>query len=383
MELIISTFGVLFALAVGTFFLVLPVGLVIWAMKRHSKRKETFARTAGTLGLTLKNGQLLVGARNGVLVDVAHVTEGHGDNRSNHTYVDAAIDPPLRLGLSLRSQGWMGSALGEVFGKGLTLGDPAFDRDFRVSAAERDGATALLIPEARRALAEIRSRYQSLSVVDDEVRIKFSGWIVDAHRLGLALDAVARLSAGLAAARRAMGPTERERAVVDIWGQVAAQAGWAFHADELSLTGAVEGVTFQVVPTLSSSGWSTRFRVSLGRPLGVDLQLRKEGSLAAVGRFLGFHDIRVGDPRFDDAFSIKGSNADAVRHVLGDPALREQLLTLLKSARTLTAGDDYVEAIAHGLIDQPPALRSSLEMVAGVAVGLRARVDAPSVGAYR
>ncbi len=362
---------------------VLFVFLFVWVFRQHEQSAKRFTAAAPTLGLTPEGQRRLVGVRSGVHVRVRHVREGSSDNRSSWTYVEATIDPPLRLGMRVHAQGWLGSAFSELTGKDIPVGDPSFDRDFAVSAVEQSEMARFLNAEFRRALATVRVQYRSLWLTDDEVLIKLKGWKVDARTLGPALDAAVNLSSGALAARRAMGPTARERAVIDSWSRVATESGWAFDREQLSLTGAVGRAKFQVVPVLNRSGWSTRFRVSFDRPLGVDLQLRKQGAFSAVGRFLGVQDIVIGDPRFDDSFTVKGSNPDGVRHVLDDEALRTDLLTLLGAARTLEVGDNHVEATAHGLVDQAPSLRHSLDLVAAVARGLRARVDAPAVGAYR
>ncbi|MBW2462620.1 MAG: hypothetical protein JRH11_13305 [Deltaproteobacteria bacterium] len=367
-------------------FLLVPaalIGLVVWLVRRNMRRADLFAQAAGPLGLSPEGQRRLVGVRSGVHVRLRHVHEGSSDNRSSWTYVEATIDPPLRLGARINAQGWLGAAFSELVGKDISVGDPSFDRDFSVGAIEEDEIARFLNPEFRRDLSGIRARYPSLWVTDDEVLLKFSGWVTDAHRLGLALDAAVGLSSGALAARRAMGPTARERAVIDSWSRVAMESGWAFDREQLALTGAVDRASFQVVPVLNRSGWSTRFRVSFDRPLGVDLQLRKQGAFSAVGRFFGVQDIVIGDPRFDDSFTVKGSNPDGVRRVLDDEALRGQLLTLLAAAKSFEVGDNHVEALAHGLVDQAPSLRHSLDLVAEVARGLRARVDAPAVGAYR
>jgi hypothetical protein len=46
-----------------------------------------------------------------------------------------------------------------------------------------------------------------------------------------------------------------------------------------------------------------------------------------IARLLGMQDIQVGDPAFDRAFVIQGSDEDAVRELFGDAALRAAILT--------------------------------------------------------
>jgi len=381
--LIIIGFFALVAIAVLASFALFG-GLIFWVVKRASWSADRLVKIGQTLGLAAEGNRRLAGLRNGVHVCVRHVTEGSGDNKSSWTYAEAEIDPPLRLGLNLRRKGWLGTAWSELFGaSGIAVGDPAFDADFTINAIEAGDVPRLFDADLKAALVHAHGTLQRLWITDDKVHASFSGFSTDQTKITLYLDSVIRLAQIAQVSRRRMGPTAREREVQSAWGAIAQMSGWRFDPETLVLEGESGRHRFTVVPTLGKSGWSTRFRVSFDRGLGVALILRKEFALAAVGRLFGMTDIEVGEARFDSAFRVKGSDPDAVKHILGDTKVRESLLHLLSAARKLEVHDDCIDATAQGLISDQAALSHSLSLVVEVAEGLRSRIDAPRVGAYR
>jgi len=382
-----EVFAVTLALACGLAALALPIGLIVWAMGRPKRLKRRLFVAGEQLGMQLRvDGyrRSLHGWRDGVEVRVRHVTEGSGDNKSSWTYVEALLDPPLRLGLNARARGWLGAALGDLFGEQLTVGDVELDRSFSLRAIEASELPRFLGDAALRdIMIRARSVARRFWMTDDVVHVSFSGYTTQAGRLESALKWVVAVAKEAERARRAMGPTAREQRVIDVWTPLAQQEGWTFDRESLAMGGERERIRIQVVPQLGPKGWSTRFRAELPRPLGVDLRLSRQGTLSALGRLFGMQDIEVGDHRFDGAFVVKGIGAEQVRAVLANQQLRDRLVDLLGKARSLDVQDTHVDAVAQGLVSEARDVRACVDKVATIAELLLASVQAPSEGAYR
>lgn len=58
------------------------------------------------------------------------------------------------------------------------------------------------------------------------------------------------------------------------------------------------------------------------------LHIGREGRLGALREKLGITDIHIGDADFDRTFSVRGSDADVVRAVIGQPHIQDAIWTL-------------------------------------------------------
>ncbi len=87
----------------------------------------------------------------------------------------------------------------------------------------------------------------------------------------------------------------------------------------------------------------TRLFVDLGG-IGPELKVHvyPEGFFSRVGKVLGSQDIQLGDPAFDEAFMIKGSDEAKVKLFL-----TEQVKNALRQLRHLS-GADYVDVATDG-----------------------------------
>jgi len=104
----------------------------------------------------------------------------------------------------------------------------------------------------------------------------------------------------------------------------------------------------------------------LGVPLrtAVSFAVSPEGVLSRLGKLVGMQDLQIGHGDFDRAFVVKGSDERAVRSVLDDAGIRQQLLDQrggvfgLRPATDPEAGargELYFEMV--GLIRDPERLR--------------------------
>lgn len=70
----------------------------------------------------------------------------------------------------------------------------------------------------------------------------------------------------------------------------------------------------------------TRIRAPYVNPEGLRFTVYRKGLFSEVGKLLGMQDIEVGDPEFDEAFIVKGTDEAKVRELFADPEVRSLLL---------------------------------------------------------
>lgn len=95
--------------------------------------------------------------------------------------------------------------------------------------------------------------------------------------------------------------------------------------------------TFTVYDRYSSTTY-TRMRAPYVSPDGFRFTICRKGFWSALGKMLGMQDIEVGDPDFDDAFIVKGSNECKVVELFADSNLRS--LIMVQPDIRLTVKDD-------------------------------------------
>lgn len=67
----------------------------------------------------------------------------------------------------------------------------------------------------------------------------------------------------------------------------------------------------------------TRFRAPYVNPDGFRFRIYRRSVVSCLGKALGMQDIEVGDPSFDEAFIIKGSDEARVRQLFSNAKIRE------------------------------------------------------------
>ncbi len=80
------------------------------------------------------------------------------------------------------------------------------------------------------------------------------------------------------------------------------------------------------VSTGKSSMTYTRMRAPYVNPEGFRFTVYRKGLFSELGKLLGMQDIEVGDPEFDEAFIVKGTDESRVRELFADAEVRSLLL---------------------------------------------------------
>lgn len=116
-------------------------------------------------------------------------------------------------------------------------------------------------------------------------------------------------------------------------------------------------------------GWNLWIeRVDLGAR--TTLSLQRKGASDVVRAALGDHDIAVGDAAFDEAFVVRGGDADVVKGVFVDGVVRDAVRAVFDRGlvRDVRLGDDgvlFVDAVRPGELDADEArwlLSASLQL---------------------
>lgn len=81
----------------------------------------------------------------------------------------------------------------------------------------------------------------------------------------------------------------------------------------------------------------TRMRAPYVNPEGLRFTVYRKGLFSELGKLLGMQDVEVGDPEFDGAFIVKGTDESRVRELFADPEVRA--LTMAQPQFHLTVKD--------------------------------------------
>lgn len=152
---------------------------------------------------------------------------------------------------------------------------------------------------------------------------------------------------------------------VATWREFAAEMGLDFVVGKgMSrpvLTGSVDGFPVMIDTYVQRSGNNsttyTRYRVTYP-PLGMHLQLARQGAFSAITKLFGQQDVEVGDDSFDDAFTIKTDDPARLRALM-TPSVRSGLTRLVASHPTAVITDDNAEITRSRFESKPDVLRST------------------------
>ncbi len=109
----------------------------------------------------------------------------------------------------------------------------------------------------------------------------------------------------------------------------------------------------------------TRIIMEVDNPIGLSVELSKEGAFAKVAQSLGAKDIQTGDAALDKALAIRGEPEDAVIRLLTAEALRQPLLSAQKLDLRL-AGEELQYRLP-GVENDTGRLRGAFDLLAALA----------------
>lgn len=130
-------------------------------------------------------------------------------------------------------------------------------------------------------------------------------------------------------------------------------------------------------PSTPSSCTYTRMRAPYVNPEGFRFTIYRQGLLSGLGKLLGMQDIEVGDPEFDEAFIVQGTNESRVRELFAVPKLRALVLEQPQIQLTVKEsqgwfGPSYPEGVDElhfqvvGVIKEVDRLKALFDLFAAV-----------------
>lgn len=160
---------------------------------------------------------------------------------------------------------------------------------------------------------------------------------------------------------------------VQMWRDVAAELGLSIQVggglSRPVVTGNIGGLPVHIDTYVQRSGNSsttyTRYRVAYPH-LGFDLQLKRQGTFAAIVKMFGAQDVEVGDRLFDEAFVVKTNDPRRLRELM-TPSVRTGLLRLLASYGGVVIADDNISFSRSGFESNRDRLKSTIERLAATA----------------
>ena len=282
----------------------------------------------------------MVGMRNGahVVVDISwpssEGTAVKGRKRSTPTTdIVVAIDPPLLLGLHVRSVSFVemiGGGHGELEGK------------FATSAFMRERGAKLLEPFAPTLLA-LRNHADEVVVTDNVVHVGFRGRFFEASSLGHSIDSVIQTARGLAAQRVSMPDIEEELPYAE-WEAFATTLDLTFDSTRMKIEGEQNGVAVELRFCTANGKPYVAARARLPRSLGLGLRIGAQSADDGATVFFDDDtvDIEIGDPKFDETFVIEASDEGRARALLASPAIRHAALDIVRAGGDIVITDTSV-----------------------------------------
>lgn len=160
---------------------------------------------------------------------------------------------------------------------------------------------------------------------------------------------------------------------VETWRQVAATLGLSVAVGSgLSrpvLSGNIAGLPVKVDTYTQRSGNSnttyTRYRVYFP-PLGIGMQLKRQGMFSAVTKLFGSQDEEVGDDTFDETFVVKTDDPAKLRSLL-TPSVRSGLLQFTASYPHSTIKDNHIQVTAARFESKADRLESTVQRMVATA----------------
>ncbi len=131
--------------------------------------------------------------------------------------------------------------------------------------------------------------------------------------------------------RKIFGPSKKE-----VWRKLSEEVSGRFiegpflKADKVEVTHGEWTLTLDtyVVSTGKAAVVFTRMRAPYINPEGFRFTIYRHGIFSDIGKWFGMQDIEVGDPAFDDAFIIKGTQPSQAVSLFSDARLRSLISSL-------------------------------------------------------
>jgi hypothetical protein len=311
-------------------------------------QNQAWTRLGEKLGLVSDGPWLMRGRRHGQAVQLRRAAEAQGSTEAWDVQCIAEL-PFLNLGLCIRGRE-QGSEASQVAGQG------AFDAAFVVEAADPERVRAMLSCKTGDG-ADIVDlctwavlNEWALRVTDDAVVLSKRIDLQDEGEPGQALGMATRLAVRMLWARRVSLPSAWEQDVLRGWTALARARALELQPERLLMRGRVGAAACEVALVAFDVGtYGTVALAHLEKPLQVDLQLGRGGTISAFDRYMGMLDMHLG-VEFERLYSVRGCPPDRARRLMKAP-VRTALLALLRRGASIEVTDTTVRVEIGQVLD--------------------------------
>ncbi len=143
---------------------------------------------------------------------------------------------------------------------------------------------------------------------------------------------------------------------------------WRFRPPELTapVGDAAVFVDVYAVQVNNTRSLYTRYRARYAIGFGPRMKVYRAGFSGALGTMLGFEDVEIGEPRFDDAFIVRTADVEATRRAW-TPRAREAFLGPLDREGRVQTTREEVSYIRSGIDEDPAVVDAGVTLVGDLA----------------
>lgn len=141
---------------------------------------------------------------------------------------------------------------------------------------------------------------------------------------------------------------------------------WAPPTIEAPIGDALVHLDVHAVQVGNSRSVFTRTRADYVIGLGPKLKAYRDGWAGKLGTMLGFEDVALSDPAFDDAFVVRSADVEATRRAWTGRA-RSMMLEGVGSRGVVQTTQQRVTLLVPGVVDEPARLEAAMVVVGDLA----------------
>jgi hypothetical protein len=255
-----------------------------------------------------------------------------------HLTVYSRFEPPLDLGLSIRSRAQLPLPGGGRFA--AYTGDASFDRTHYVYADEAHRAAYLLSPALRAHLRHAQSFDGELLMTDQGIASQRVSGTNDDHWLQHCVHTVLRATEAVYTMREKIPAASLLSSYIPQWARFCQQNGLQLITAPLGMWGRIGGAeVYTYAVRTGEQRYELEVWLQFEQVLGLGLLVQPMRNVDRFKDFFGEVDHKLGDAAFDDTFLVRVSDAAGVDALLGAP-LRALLMRVHHEAGPLSLTDE-------------------------------------------
>ncbi len=254
----------------------------------------------------------------------------------------AALDPPLRMGLSIEREAFLDPARRLIgVGADIAIGDNAFDDAFAIRAIDADQVRSMIFDQRLSSAIWHANYLGRFWASDTHVVISRNGWDRNPEKVRDCVDAVYRVAQAFLAVRQNT-PGAWEADVHAAWGAISRTEDLSYDPKSTRLVGTIGNAWVQLDVTATPDGMGTSASMRFSQPLGIGLNISRAAATKALQLFFGKNKrVQSDHAAFDEMFVASAREPSVARALLQNGGA-EALVKLGGSAYDVAATDEGI-----------------------------------------